>query len=332
MITAEERELLHHPHDGYFKAAFSDIPTVSVFLKTHLPAQIASLVDWSTLRKISATHVSDTLEQSQSDLVFTAKTAGYDLIIHFLFEHQTTPQAVMPLRLWLYEAALLSEHYKTHGLPLPVVLTFVLHQGPASWLHSTRLESLFALPPEIERILGAHLPHKEHCLLDLSRYDPATQECDPALRMILQLMKCNREKRLEEFFDWLAAEPETPLPPGLLRTSLLYALGSDANLDFKRIAHKLDNRKPLQEQTMSIAQQLIQQGHEQGREEGREEGICLGILNICLRQARKKFGPLSKVLEARIGDLPYTRLEQLGEGLLDFQTVTDLEAWLDKLD
>lgn len=75
---------------------------------------------------------------------------------------------------------------------------------------------------------------------------------------------------------------------------------------------------------MSIAQQLIQ--------EGREEGLSLGILNLCLRQARKKFVHLPASLEARIGDLPYTRLEELGENLLDFQTVTDLEAWLDKLD
>lgn len=324
MITPEERELLHHPHDGYFKAVFSDIPTAAAFFKAHLPPRITALVDWTSLRKISATHVSDSLEQSHSDLVFTAKAEGHDLIIHILFEHQTTPQAAMPLRLWLYEGALLHEHFKNHGLPLPIVLTFVLHQGPAPWLHDTRLESLFALPPEIEKNLGSHLPRKEHCLLDLSRHDPATQESDPALRMILHLMKCNREKRLEEFFDWLASEPETPLPLGLLRTSLLYALGSDANLDFKRIAHKLDHRKPLQEQTMSIAQQLIQ--------EGREEGLSLGILNLCLRLARKKFAPLPASLEARIGDLPYTRLEELGENLLDFQTITDLEAWLDKLD
>ncbi|NJN39291.1 MAG: Rpn family recombination-promoting nuclease/putative transposase [Acaryochloridaceae cyanobacterium CSU_3_4] len=68
----------------------------------------------------------------------------------------------------------------------------------------------------------------------------------------------------------------------------------------------------------------IREAKEEGREEGREEGEK----SLILRLLMKKLGPLDEVTRDRISTLPFDQLERLGEALLDFSTVSDLEAWL----
>jgi predicted transposase YdaD len=74
------------------------------------------------------------------------------------------------------------------------------------------------------------------------------------------------------------------------------------------------------------AAQLVgrQEGHQEGHQEGRrEEGQAL-----ILRQLKRRVGMLSPEVEARVRALPLERLEELGEALLDFQSMADLEAWI----
>jgi len=121
---------------------------------------------------------------------------------------------------------------RQHGLPLPPVLAFVLHQGPERWTVSTAFEDLLALPEPLANELAPFLPKFNHALLDLSQDDPATAEGDATLRIVLSLMKLARARQVTaEFFDWLgealrhAAEQ---MPEGLLKTLLLYAFHADA--------------------------------------------------------------------------------------------------------
>jgi predicted transposase YdaD len=74
------------------------------------------------------------------------------------------------------------------------------------------------------------------------------------------------------------------------------------------------------EQIEKITQQGIQQGIQQGRS---EEGRAL-----VLKQLTRKLGNLSTELRTKVSELSLDRLESLGEDLLDFQIVEDLEKWL----
>ena len=49
---------------------------------------------------------------------------------------------------------------------------------------------------------------------------------------------------------------------------------------------------------------------------------------MLLRQLRKRLGDLDAAVEAQIESLSADRLEQLGEALLDFNSLADLDAWL----
>ena len=50
--------------------------------------------------------------------------------------------------------------------------------------------------------------------------------------------------------------------------------------------------------------------------------------SLILRQLNRRVGNLSIESETRVKDLPLVRLEELGEALLDFTAMADLEAWL----
>jgi hypothetical protein len=70
-------------------------------------------------------------------------------------------------------------------------------------------------------------------------------------------------------------------------------------------------------------QQTEQRGIERGRQEGIERERSL-----VLRQLSLKVGELPSLLQSRIEALPLDSLEALGEALLNFSTLADLEAWL----
>ena len=69
---------------------------------------------------------------------------------------------------------------------------------------------------------------------------------------------------------------------------------------------------------------IYQEILEEGRQEGRQEGEA----KIVLRQLSRRLGLFSADLKQRIESLPVARLEELGDALLDFHEVKDLEDWL----
>jgi predicted transposase YdaD len=92
----------------------------------------------------------------------------------------------------------------------------------------------------------------------------------------------------------------------------------------------------LEEFTQSVAyreiygqgrQKGLQEGLREGRQEGLQEGRQEGEIEMALRLLRRRCGDLSVQQVARIRALPLEKLEALGEALLDFQGVDDLNAW-----
>ena len=79
-----------------------------------------------------------------------------------------------------------------------------------------------------------------------------------------------------------------------------------------------------QEDVMQITTSWMRQGIERGIEQGIEQGIE----GLVIRQLRRKFGVIDNRLENQIRALKVDKLEALGEALLEFMTVDDLEHWL----
>ncbi|WP_414551047.1 Rpn family recombination-promoting nuclease/putative transposase [Anabaena sp. CCY 0017] len=65
------------------------------------------------------------------------------------------------------------------------------------------------------------------------------------------------------------------------------------------------------------------------KQEGREQGRQEEAVNLVTRLLRKRFGELPQEVRSLVSGLPLPMLEDLGEALLDFTNVADLQAWLE---
>jgi Domain of unknown function (DUF4351) len=72
----------------------------------------------------------------------------------------------------------------------------------------------------------------------------------------------------------------------------------------------------------------FEQGALQGRQEGIQQGIQEGELTLILRQLSRRVGEIAPDVEAEVRALSLTKLEALGEALLDFSQPSDLRDWL----
>lgn len=280
-------ELAAHPHDAFIKKAFSDLDCAGRFFRSHLPPAIAAQADWSTLKVVPGSFVRHTLQQTHSDLLYTVSMGEEPMLLHLLFEQQSTVNPSMPLRLLGYMTDIWNAWIEKHGLPLPPVIPFVLHLGPQGWTPTCSFEELVALPAGLEEVLRPFIPSFRHALLDLSKFDPLQSESDATIRIILQLLKKAREeKRLRLFFEWLAEElirhPKA-ISTSMFHLSLLYAVHAEAGIDVEAIAHKLINNPELQTDAMNTAQQLRAEGRQEGRLEGRNHGEWCGQLKLLQR-------------------------------------------------
>jgi predicted transposase YdaD len=96
-------------------------------------------------------------------------------------------------------------------------------------------------------------------------------------------------------------------------------------LSFEEVLKMLD----LQEVNLSetrFYQDVLQKGLEQGREQEREQGVQREV-DLVLRQLQRRCGVLGIDRQELVRSLSITQLESLGDALLDFNGMADLEVW-----
>lgn len=279
-----ELDLASHPHDAYFKRVFSEPAHAAALLRSHLPPDVSGAIALEKLALVPGSFTGTTLKQTHSDLLFRAPLTGGDdsspgVLVYLLLEHQTSVDRAMPLRLLGYMLAIWNQHESSHGLPLPPILPFVLHQGPHEWTVSPQFADIVSLPDSIRRRFDAYLPRFQHLLLDLSQADPTAEEADGTMRSVLLLMKLARENQVLEYFRWLINQA-LRMPDSLMRLSLLYALHSEEHLDAEALGRILLPDPELNQTAMSLAQKLRMEGMQQGVQQGTARGLWLGKVQL----------------------------------------------------
>jgi predicted transposase/invertase (TIGR01784 family) len=122
------------PHDASFKKTFSQVAHAAGELRAVLPPALVERIDFSSLALCSGSYVDEALRGSQSDLLFSARISSKPAFLYLLFEHQSRPDVLMPLRLLGYILRILDDYVKNaespaRALPLPLVVPVVLHHG-----------------------------------------------------------------------------------------------------------------------------------------------------------------------------------------------------------
>ena len=73
-----------------------------------------------------------------------------------------------------------------------------------------------------------------------------------------------------------------------------------------------------------VKEEAMREGRQEGLREGRKEEAA----SLIVRQLGKRFGELPEDVRTSISELTITVLEELGEALLDFSDISEVQNWL----
>ena len=92
-------ELIARPHNNYFISQMKDPAHAAGMVRPLLDERLAAAVGWVDMALEPGSYIDEKLRGSESDLLFSVPVAGKSSLLYVLIEHQSTPDAHMPLRL-----------------------------------------------------------------------------------------------------------------------------------------------------------------------------------------------------------------------------------------
>ena len=305
---------LHQPNDKLLKATFSVPENARAFFQNHLPAELSEALDWSSLSLEPCSFIDPQLASSESDQLFRIRLQQSEAFLYLLFEHQSSEDPRMALRLLSYILRIWERFAKNHAPPakLPAILPIVLAQGKRPWKTSTRLEDLIDLPPKVAPILRPWQPTLVYHLLELVRIPYEKILGTPEGILTLRALKAEPMEELlgDALWDEVIL---FSISEGALERILRYILNAEDNIT--RLKERIGKirTKPLQTKTMTLADQLRQEGKLEGKLEGKMEGKQEGLSEGQLRAFRTA---VLRALEIRHGAYP-EGIREAVEGILD---------------
>ena len=327
-------EPIHHPNDKLLKATFSNPDNARGFFQNYLPKQISHAVDWDSLRLESSTFVDPQFAASESDLLFSLNLAKTDAFLYLLFEHQSSEDPRMALRLLSYIVRIWERFAAAHPTPakLPAIFPIVLAQGKRPWKSAPRLEDLIDLPAEIADIIRPWQPTLIYHLLELVRIP--YEELAGTPEGILTMRALKAEPLDELLSDALWEESLLfAISDSALERMLRYVLNAELNVSLLKERIKTIRSKPLQTKTMTLADQLRQEGKTEGKLEGLSEGLSWGQLRAFRTAVQRNLEIMhgscpEGIREALDAIEDPKRLEQLLESAIRSESI---EAFAQKL-
>ena len=230
-------------------------------------------------------------------------------ILHLEFQTLPPSEPPLPFRMLDYWVRL----HRKYRCPIEQVVIF---------LKSTTSQMVFN--NEFRDINTWH----RYRIIRLWEQDPLPLLANQALLPLATLARSNQPNLLLE--QVVAAVDRIEEKP--LRGNLAACVDVLAGLRFdKNLVCRLLREEVMEESVtyQDIIQKGVQKGLQQGLQQGLQRGKQEGALLVVMRQLTLRLGLLDPVLQQKIEGLSITRLEELSEALLNFETATDLAVWLE---
>lgn len=270
---------IHQPNDKLLKATFSVPGNARAFFENHLPSEVAKALDWNSLSLEPCSFIDPRFASSESDLLFHIRLQQSDAFLYLLFEHQSSEDPRMALRLLSYMLRIWERFAQNHAPPAkpPAILPILLAQGKRPWKTSPRLEDLIDLPPEVAHILRPWQPTLSYHLLELVRIPYDKILGTPEGILTLRALKAAPVEELLGDALWDEALLFS-ISEGALERILRYILNSEDNVTLLKERIGKIRTKPLQAKTMTLADQLRQEGKLEGKLEGQLRAFRTAVL------------------------------------------------------
>jgi hypothetical protein len=321
---------IHQPNDKLLKATFSSPENAPAFFKGHLPRELAEALDWTSLTLEPCSFIDPQLSSSESDLLFHISLHQSDAFIYLLFEHQSSEDPRMALRLLSYVLRIWERFAQNNPPPtkLPAILPIVLAQGKRPWKMSTHLDALIELPPAVAHILRPWQPTLTYHLLELVRIPYDALAGTPEGILTLRALKAAPMNELLDDVLW-DESLLFAISDSALERILRYLLKAEVSVtQLKERLGKIQT-KPLQSKTMTLADQLRQEGKIEGIIKGKQEGQLRAFRTAVFRALEISHGACPGGLREALDSIADpTRLEMLFKNAMRSES---LEAFVQNL-
>jgi len=256
----------------------TDIRVAREFFEYHLPLLIKQYLEWDSLALCPNSYIDKSLKLSASDILYRATIAGQDAYIYLLVEHQSSPDELMPLRIWKYVLNIQSDHQKQHNSKtLPLVCPLVFFHGKTAYPHSTDIKDLIAAPADlVEQVfLKPFQLIDTHTLVDedlKQRHWAGVMEfmlkhifARDVLPYLKQIMGILRDLEKANGTDYIV-------------TMLNYVLVAGETASPEEFVETLKKELPAVEgKVMTIAEMLAEKARLAGINQGISQGIAQGV-------------------------------------------------------
>ncbi|MBC7972164.1 MAG: DUF4351 domain-containing protein [Verrucomicrobia bacterium] len=295
-------------HDRLFKELLSTF--FVEFLDLFLP-DIAASIEHDSVRFLPQEYFADltTGEDKVVDLLVEVQQAGVETAFLVHVEAQSSVEQAFARRMFFYFARL-HQKYLQRIYPI-VVFSFDEPQRQEPCTYTVEFPHRTILEFNFEAIQLNRLHWRDY----LNQGNPVAA----ALMAKMQIAVEDRPKVKAECLRLIATlqldTARSRLLSGFVDTYL--RLNEPETQVFQAELGRLE--PPERENIMEIVTSWMEQGIEQGIERER---------SLILRQLTRKVGTLPDAVRSRVEALAITQLESLGEALLDFSSLSDLEVWL----
>lgn len=266
------------PHNDFFYQVMSRKDKAKAFFERYLPKQVLAMTNLEAITLVESKHVSDAGISLYNDVLYKCMLqegqVGY---LYAMCEHQSTPEAQMPLRLLKYNIAAIEKHLKENKGPFPVVVNIVLYHGKTPWNYSTSFVDYYA-----NSSLGkAFLYMAPFTLVNIPALSTPAIYSDGALGFCFEAFRCTSNPDPYEAFAISMREPifkeHFDALPKALRNLVLAYLGKCID----REKHSLEdlitlttsNEKEKEGIMITIADAIGQEYMQQGMQRGMQQGM-----------------------------------------------------------
>ncbi|MGH8001129.1 MAG: Rpn family recombination-promoting nuclease/putative transposase [Brasilonema sp.] len=295
-------------HDRLFKELLSNF--FPEFIELFFP-DISAEWERDSVQFLPLEVITDVTEGEKKilDIVVQASLKSQDTLFIIHTEHQSYSQTGFNQRMFTYFARL----HEKYALPIyPIVI--YSHDSPKTpEPNSYRLELAKKIILEF---------NYDVIQLNQLHWQDFVNQRNPVASALMAKMRMSATERSQvkltslQLLTSLRLNPaQVQLISGFIDTYL--ELNSQEEVVFQEQLATIEPKE--QEKVMQIVTSWMRKGEKQGE------------LKLLMRQLNRRLGEISPQLIKRIENLSTFELENLGEALLDFSSVADLEAWFENL-
>ena len=255
-------------HDLFFKQAMSEKQVAREFFEAHLPGNLLSVINLNKLELQPGSFIDDHRKETIADMLFRADIEGQVAYLYLLFEHQSTPDKLMPFRVLRYTYNIISKHLNETKIDkIPLVYPLVVYQGPTPWKYSTDINSLVDAP----KSLVDKYFLKPFTLIDLNRIEDEILKRKVWSGVMELTMKHVLARNIEYYFKDILEliikinKSEKNHGKEFIKNVLVYIVDRGDLVNKKTFFDSITTElsPELGEKIMTIAEQLRQEGREQ---------------------------------------------------------------------